>query len=123
MRRYEIELIRGRKFQKKIDFIYLDLNNYKALHDLLSKKKFDTIIHYETTSAPYSMVGREQAAFTQNNNVLGTLNLLFAIKRHCPKVHLIKLGTMELYMELNIDIEEGYLNTDTRADKTNVYFQ
>ena len=29
------------------------------------------------------MVGREQAAFTQNNNVLGTLNLLFAIKRHC----------------------------------------
>ena len=96
---------------KKIDFVYLDLNNYKALHDLLSKKKFDAIIHYgEQPSAPYSMVGREQAAFTQNNNVLGTLNLLFAMKRHCPKAHLIKLGTMGVYGTPNIDIEEGYLN-------------
>ena len=90
LNRIETMQIRTKTWKKisnrKIDFIYLDLNNYKALHDLLSKKKFDAIIHYgEQPSAPYSMVGREQAAFTQNNNVLGTLNLLFAMKRHCPK--------------------------------------
>jgi len=42
-------------------------------------------------------------------NVTGTLNVLFALRRHCPNAHLVKLGSMGEYGTPNIDIEEGYL--------------
>jgi UDP-sulfoquinovose synthase len=78
------------------------------------------IVHYaEQPSAPYSMIGREEAAFTQMNNVLGTLNLLFAMKRFCPAAHLVKLGTMGEYGTPNIDIEEGFLEI-THNGRTDV---
>lgn len=89
-----------------------DLLNYKFLDNLLKEFKPATIIHYaEQPSAPYSMAGRESATFTQNNNVIGNLNLLFAIKKNCPSSHLIKLGTLGEYGTPNIDIEEGWLET------------
>ena len=73
--------------------------------------KPDCIIHYaEQPSAPYSMGSRERAVFTQHNNVIGNLNLLFSIKKNCPDVHLIKLGTLGEYGTPNIDIEEGWIN-------------
>ena len=34
----------------------------------------------EQRSAPYSMIDRSRAVFTQHNNVIGTVNVLFAIK-------------------------------------------
>jgi len=49
------------------------------------------------------------ATLTQVNNLVGTLNLLFALRDHAPKAHLIKLGTMGEYGTPNIDIEEGFL--------------
>ncbi len=70
----------------------------------------DTVVHYgEMPSAPYSMKDREHAVFTQQNNVINTLNVLFAIQRFVPDCHLVKLGTMGEYGTPNIDIEEGYI--------------
>ena len=63
----------------------------------------------EQPSAPYSMIDRDHAVFTQQNNVIGTLNLLFALRDHAPECHLIKLGTMGEYGTPNIDIEEGFI--------------
>jgi UDP-sulfoquinovose synthase len=42
--------------------------------------------------------------------VVGTLNLLFALREFRPDCHLVKLGTMGEYGTPNIDIEEGYIN-------------
>ncbi|HEY1402416.1 MAG TPA: NAD-dependent epimerase/dehydratase family protein, partial [Terriglobales bacterium] len=61
---------------------------------------------------PYSMIDRKHAVFTQVNNVVGTLNLLFALKEFQPECHLIKLGTMGEYGTPNIDIEEGYITIE-----------
>jgi UDP-sulfoquinovose synthase len=58
------------------------------------------------------MIDRKHAVFTQVNNVVGTLNLLFAIRELRPDCHLIKLGTMGEYGTPNIDIEEGYLTIE-----------
>jgi UDP-sulfoquinovose synthase len=70
----------------------------------------DCMVHYgEQPSAPWSMKDREHAVSTQVNNVVGTLNVLFAIRDHVPDCHLIKLGTMGEYGTPNIDIEEGFL--------------
>jgi UDP-sulfoquinovose synthase len=76
----------------------------------------DTIVHYaEQRSAPYSMIDRDHAYFTQFNNVMGNLNLLYAIKEQAPEAHLVKLGTMGEYGTPNIDIEEGYLEIEHKG--------
>ncbi|NKB55260.1 MAG: NAD-dependent epimerase/dehydratase family protein [Alphaproteobacteria bacterium] len=90
-----------------------DLRNSRAVYKIMETYKPDAIVHYaEQPSAPYSMQGLERASLTQHNNVIGTLNLLFAMQAHCPEAHLVKLGTMGEYGTPNIDIEEGYITID-----------
>jgi UDP-sulfoquinovose synthase len=73
----------------------------------------DAIVHYaEQRAAPYSMVDRKHAVYTQTNNVVGTLNVLYAIADINPDTHLVKLGTMGEYGTPNIDIEEGWLEVE-----------
>src|SRR5581483_12257923 len=69
----------------------------------------------EQRSAPYSMIDREHAVYTQHNNVIGTLNLLFALHELAPDCHLVKLGTMGEYGTPNIDIEEGFIEIEHRG--------
>ena len=79
----------------------------------ISEFEPDAVIHFaEQRSAPYSMIDRRHAAFTQVNNVVGTLNLLFALREFRPDCHLVKLGTMGEYGTPNIDIEEGYIKIE-----------
>ena len=74
------------------------------------------MVHFaEQRSAPYSMVDRKHAVYTQVNNVVGTLNLLYAIADTDPSIHLVKLGTMGEYGTPNIDIEEGYIEITHRG--------
>ncbi|WP_033294334.1 NAD-dependent epimerase/dehydratase family protein [Amycolatopsis jejuensis] len=71
------------------------------------------IVHFaEQRSAPYSMIDRGHAVYTQHNNVVGNLNLLYAIAETDPDIHLVKLGTMGEYGTPNIDIEEGWLEIE-----------
>jgi UDP-sulfoquinovose synthase len=83
----------------------------------------DTIVHYaEQSSAPYSMLDRSHAVATQVNNVVGTLNVLYAIAEHNRDIHLVKLGTMGEYGTPNIDIEEGWLDVEHRGRKDRVLY-
>jgi UDP-sulfoquinovose synthase len=83
----------------------------------------DTIVHYaEQSSAPYSMLDRDHAVFSQMNNVVGTLNVLYAIAGHNRDIHLVKLGTMGEYGTPNIDIEEGWLDVNHRGRSDRVLF-
>ena len=96
-----------------------DITDYAFLTSVITKFEPDAVIHFaEQRSAPYSMIDRKHATFTQVNNVVGTLNLLFALHEHQPDCHLIKLGTMGEYGTPNIDIEEGYIRIEHngRAD-------
>jgi UDP-sulfoquinovose synthase len=70
----------------------------------------DAVVHFaEQRSAPFSMIDQAHAVYTQVNNVVGTLNVLYAIAELDPDIHLVKLGTMGEYGTPNIDIEEGWL--------------
>jgi UDP-sulfoquinovose synthase len=87
-----------------------DIQDYNSLVEVMSRFGPDAIVHFgEQRSAPYSMIDREHAVRTQTNNVVGTLNLLYATKEFCPDAHLVKLGTMGEYGTPNIDIEEGFI--------------
>ena len=68
------------------------------------------------------MQSRNNAVYTQHNNIVGTLNLLFAMESHCPDAHLIKLGTMGEYGTPNIDIEEGWLTLTHNGRTDTVLF-
>jgi UDP-sulfoquinovose synthase len=87
-----------------------DTRNYATLSHAIQEFQPEALVHFaEQRSAPYSMIDREHAVFTHDNNVIGTLNVLYAIKEFAPDCHLVKLGTMGEYGTPNIDIEEGYI--------------
>ena len=98
---------------KTIELFIGDITDYEFLLATVKKSQPEAIIHFaEQRSAPYSMIDRKHAVFTQVNNVVGTLNVLFAIREVQPDCHLIKLGTMGEYGTPNIDIEEGYITIE-----------
>lgn len=103
---------------KKIDLFIGDINDYPFLTQSLRAFQPDSVVHFgEQRSAPFSMIDREHAVLTQANNVLGNLNLLYALKEDFPDCHLVKLGTMGEYGTPNIDIEEGYITIEHKGRK------
>jgi UDP-sulfoquinovose synthase len=93
-----------------------DLTDERFVYETIAGFEPEAFVHFaEQRSAPYSMVDRSHAVFTQVNNVVGTLNLLFAIGELVPDCHLIKLGTMGEYGTPNIDIEEGYMTVEYKG--------
>jgi UDP-sulfoquinovose synthase len=96
-----------------IDSFVGDVTDYDFLASTIETFQPEAVVHFaEQRAAPYSMIDRKHAVFTQVNNVVGTLNLLFAIREIVPDCHLVKLGTMGEYGTPNIDIEEGYIKIE-----------
>ncbi|XP_028761507.1 UDP-sulfoquinovose synthase, chloroplastic-like [Neltuma alba] len=95
---------------KSIELYIGDICEFDFLSEAFKSFEPDAVVHFgEQRSAPYSMIDRSRAVYTQQNNVIGTLNVLFAIKEFREQCHLVKLGTMGEYGTPNIDIEEGYI--------------
>ena len=108
---------------KDIGFTEGDLCAWDVTEALFRDFRPEAIVHYgEMPSAPYSMKDREHAIFTQTNNVVNTLQVIFAMERYTPDAHLVKLGTMGAYGTPNIDIEEGYLEIDHNGRKDTLPF-
>jgi UDP-sulfoquinovose synthase len=106
-----------------IEAFVADLTDAEATTDMVRRFQPDTIIHFaEQRSAPYSMIDRRHAVYTQYNNVIGTLNVLFAIQETDPDIHLVKLGTMGEYGTPNFDIEEGWLEVTHNGRSDRVLF-
>jgi len=103
---------------KHIDLYIGDINDYSFLERSMLTFAPDAVVHFgEQRSAPFSMIDREHAVLTQANNVLGNLNLLYALRDHFPDCQLVKLGTMGEYGTPNIDIEEGYITIEHNGRK------
>jgi len=108
---------------KQIQAHQFDINDYRHLSKVFVDFRPEAIVHYgEIPSAPYSMIDRDHAVFVQQNNVLNTLNVLWAMREHAPDAHLIKLGTMGEYGTPNIDIEEGYIEIEHKGRKDTMLF-
>jgi UDP-sulfoquinovose synthase len=102
---------------KKISVYVGDIaENHRFVYKVMDQFMPDAVVHYaEQPSAPFSMIDREKCVHTQRNNVLGTLNLMFAIQHTNPEIHIVKLGTMGEYGTPNIDIEEGWLEIEHKG--------
>jgi len=96
--------------RKVIEPFVGDVTDFEFLSGVIREFEPEAIVHFaEQRAAPYSMIDRQHAVFTQVNNIVGTLNILFALKEFRPECHLVKLGTMGEYGTPNIDIEEGFI--------------
>jgi UDP-sulfoquinovose synthase len=90
----------------------IDICNYGKLRDYILEIRPEAIVHLaEIPSAPFSMKSPKDSAFTQQNNIVGSLNVLWAIKEVDPTIHLVKLGTAGEYPDWlyppNIQVPEG----------------
>jgi UDP-sulfoquinovose synthase len=97
-----------------------DLIDWEVVERVFREFQPEAVVHYgEMPSAPYSMIDREHAVFTQHNNVENTMNVLWAMRDITPSAHLVKLGTMGEYGTPDIDIEEGFIeiNHNGRSDE------
>ena len=62
-----------------------DLCDWAVTERVFREFQPEAVVHYgEMPSAPYSMKDREHAVFTQTNNVVNTLNVIFAIEAFAP---------------------------------------
>jgi UDP-sulfoquinovose synthase len=108
---------------KVIELFVGDVTDYDFLSSFITTFRPEAIVHFaEQRSAPYSMIDHKHAVFTQVTNVVGTLNLLFAIRELAPDCHIVKLGTMGEYGTPNIDIEEGFLTIEHNGRKDTLPF-
>jgi UDP-sulfoquinovose synthase len=100
-----------------------DLCDPAFVHQMVRDFDPDTIVHFaEQSSAPYSMMDQQHALYTQQNNVIGNLNVLYAIADFNRDIHLVKLGSMGEYGTPNIDIEEGWLSVTHRGRTDTVLY-
>lgn len=108
---------------KSIEFFEGDLTDYRLVRDIVGKYKPKAIVHFaEQPSAPYSMIDVHHCIYTHTNNLLGTLNILYAMHETSPETHLVKLGTMGEYGTPNIDIPEGFFEIVYRGRKERLPF-
>lgn len=113
------ESVSGKKIRVRIG----DITRYEFLVSLFEEFRPDVVVHYaEQPSAPFSMLNREKAAFTLQNNLMGTFNIIYAVKKVNPECHIVKLGTMGEYGTPNIDIEEGWLEIEHKGRKDRFLF-
>lgn len=94
--------------RQNLRFVELDVSS-PDLERLISEVMPTHIYHMaQQASAPYSMRDVESAVFTLHNNEVGNMRLLWAVRKHVPHAHLIKLGSFGEYAKGGLDIAEGY---------------
>ena len=100
-----------------------DLKDYNFVLNAYKSFRPEAIVYLgEMPSATFSMIDVHHAVFTQNNNIIGTLVTLYAMRETVPECHLVKLGTMGEYGTPNIDIPEGFFEIEYRDRKDRLMF-
>lgn len=108
---------------KTLTFYGGDLTHSDFTDLVIKKERPETIVHLgEIPSAPYSMIDVEHCNYVHTNNIIGNNNILFAMHRHAPDCHLLKLGTMGEYGTPNVDIPEGFFEIEYRGRKDRLPF-
>jgi len=78
-----------------------------------------TVVHLaQIPSAPYSMSSFAAARETIVNNEVGNLAVLYALRDHAPRAHLVKMGSMGEYAACGVPLGEGYVDAILDGEPT-----
>lgn len=90
--------------KSNLSFVKLDLLNKKAVSKLIKKYQPSVIINAaQQPSAPFSMMNAKNAGVTFLNNIVGHLNVLWAIAETDKNIKYIKLGSAGCYSDTDTD--------------------
>ncbi len=108
--------------KNKIAFYKLDIaQNHFELKELFKSFKPEAVVHFaEQRSAPYSMKNSRTKAYTVDNNINATHNILNTIVETKLDCHLVHLGTMGVYgygWTGKNPIPEGYVKVLVGSNK------
>lgn len=96
---------------RNISFIRGELTDREFVRTIIKVFKPEVVLHLAAQpSAPYSQINLDKAYYTQKNNVLGTLNLLWALREEgLTNTHFIETTTTGVYGAPNLRIPEGFI--------------
>ncbi len=104
------------KYGSGLHVVEGNLEDWDTVRGLFEDFRPEAIVHLgECPSAPYSMIDVHHTNWVQRNNIVGTLNILHAMRDLTPDAHLVKLGTMGEYGTPNVDIPEGFFEVEYRG--------
>ena len=108
---------KAKEFMKsgRFHFEFLDIvQEPEKLNEVIKKFQPETIINLaQQPSGPFSQMSQGHASFTLMNNVIGTSNVLWAIKECAPECHYVTISTMGTYQhDVGVTIPEGYFCFD-----------
>lgn len=108
------------KFKKNGDFGFMELDisiNKNTFQQFMIDYKPDVIVNLaHNPSGPYSMISQDCANKVLFNNIIGTNNILWSIKKHCPDCHYLTIGTAGEYDHYNnLEIPEGYFQIEYKG--------
>lgn len=103
-----------------LSFVDLDVSS-PAVDALVAHHRPHLVYHLaQQASAPFSMRGVEEAVLTVQNNEIGNMRILWAVRRHVPEAHLVKLGSFGEYARCGLDVAEGYFQPSFRGKTAEV---
>ncbi len=96
-----------------------DLVDQDFVYDLVKKYEPKTILHLAAQpSAPYSQKDGKHAHYTQKNDVLSTVNLMWALRdNNMDDTHFIETTTTGVYGAPNLQIPEGFIKAVDRKGR------
>lgn len=90
--------------KENLSFEKVELLDSQAVEDLVAKYRPAVVINAaQQPSAPFSMSSAKNAAATFSNNIVGHLNVLWAIAERSKATTYIKLGSGGCYMATDTD--------------------
>tara|TARA_B100000963_G_scaffold358210_1_gene382278 strand:- start:18667 stop:19809 length:1143 start_codon:yes stop_codon:yes gene_type:complete len=111
----EKRITKARQFGlRNIKFIKGDLTDLKFTEKLIKSYKFDVVVHLASQpSAPFASSNIFNASYTQKNNIISTLNLIWMIEKYKKKpIKFIYTSTTGVYGQPNFKIPEGFIKAE-----------
>jgi UDP-sulfoquinovose synthase len=108
-----------RRVTGRSDIIGVESGVVECIGDLAREHRPRAIVHLaQIPSAPYSMMSFDKARETIENNEVGNLAVLYAIREHSPATHLVKMGSMGEYAGCGVPLGEGYVDAILDGEPT-----
>ncbi len=109
----------GTKEQDDDSYVRVDIRDEQKVNGLFQTHRFDAIIH--AAAQPSHDYSKDHPLLDFYINTLGTLNLLEATRKYCPKATFVFVSTDKVYGE-NM-IVEGLEETETRYNHPYAQFK
>jgi UDP-sulfoquinovose synthase len=108
-----------RRVTGRRDLAGIEAGVVECIDEVMREHRPRALVHLaQIPSAPFSMQSFATARETIENNEIGNMAALFAIRDHWPTTHLVKMGSMGEYAGCGVPLGEGYVDAILDGEPT-----